>query len=130
MKLTGNRASLGAQASGEAPQLYQELWISFVSLLRAYAAAASIGLPENGIRIVDRDGCGLKLCTASKTLVLDFDAQSGSGQWRSDSLDGKTAASAGYFAIDQNGRVSLNGNASGIFMEMDAAAEALTAKIL
>ncbi len=116
--------------SGEAPQLYQELWISFASLLRAYAAAASMALPGGGIEIVDRESCGLKLLTASKAMTVDFDARSGTGRWSVEPLDNKTTARSGSFTMDESGRVNLDGNTSGMLVEMDEAAEVLTGRIL
>jgi hypothetical protein len=118
------------RTSGDAPQLYQELWISFAALLKSFAAAVSLALPGGAMKISDRDGCGLQFCTASKVLEIAFDSQSGSGQWSIKSLDGSTTASSGAFVIDRAGTVSLDGIASGSPMEMDAAAETLAARIL
>lgn len=118
------------QSSGGAPQLYQELWISFAALLKAYAAAASLALPGGAMKIKDREGCGLELCTASKTLDITFDGQSGSGRFSVGPAVGTSIASSASFHIDEHGRVKLDDSASTSPLEMDAAAEALIARIL
>ena len=117
-------------SSGGARQLYQELWISFAALLKAYAAAASLATPGNAMRFTHREPCGLEICTASKTLHLAFDCQIGSGQWSVSPAVGTSIASSGAFTIDEHGRVKLDDAASTSPLEMDAAAEALIARIL
>ena len=119
-----------APTSGDAHPVYQELWISFASLLKAYAAAVSLALPEGALKITDREPGGLELCTASKTLSITFDSRGGSGQWSVTSPKEITTASSGAFTIHPAGNVSFDGNASNQPLEMDAAAEALTARIL
>lgn len=118
------------QTSGDTSQLYQELWTSFAALLRAYAAAVSLALPEGALEITDREDCGLQFCTASKVIHIAFNSQSGSGHWSIQPQNESTTASSGTFKIHESGTVSLDGIASGSQMEMDAAAETLTARIL
>lgn len=117
-------------SSGDAQQLYQELWISFAALLKAYAAAVSLALPEGALNITDRETGGLEICTASKTLSISFDSLGGSGQWSVTSPKENITASSGAFKIHPAGNVSFDGSASEPPLEMDAAAEALTARIL
>ena len=119
-----------ATPSGDARQLYHELWISFSALLKAYAAAAALAMPGNAIKITDRDSCGLELCTESKTLHITFDSQIGSGQWSVSPVVGTAIAPSASFHIDEHGRVTLDDSASNSPLQMDAAAEALIARIL
>lgn len=118
------------KTSGGASQLYQELWISFAALLRAYAGAVSLALPEDAVKITDREDGGLRIATASKVLDIAFNSQCGSGQWSVKPQDKSTTASSGVFAMDESGNISLDGIGSGSPMEMDVAAETLTAGIL
>lgn len=117
------------QTSGDASQLYHELWISFAALLRAYAAAASLAIPGGALEIKDRNDGGLELCTASKSMKILFNSQSGSGRFTTSSAEGSTTAS-GSFTLTESGTVNLDDPASGTPLEMDAAAEALIARIL
>lgn len=116
--------------SGSAQQLYQELWISFTALLKAYAAATSLALPGNAISITDRDNNGLEITTASKALHITFDCQSGSGNYSVSPAAKTSIASSGSFHINEHGRVKLDDAASTSPLEMDAAAEAIIARIL
>ena len=116
--------------SGSAQQLYQELWTSFTALLKAYAAATSLALPGNAITITDRENYGLVMSTASKALHITFDGQSGSGSFSVSPAKQASIASSGSFLIDEHGRVKLDDPASTGPLEMDAAAEALIARIL
>jgi hypothetical protein len=116
--------------SGDAKQLYQQLWISFSALLKAYAAAASLALPGNAISCTDRQNGGLKITTASKTIILAFDCQSGSGQYSVSTAVETSIDASRSFHIDEHGRVKLDDAASTSPLEMDAAAEAIIARIL
>jgi hypothetical protein len=116
--------------SGSAQQLYQELWISFSALLKAYAAATSLAMPEGAVKVTDRESGGLQINTASKALTISFDCRRGSGQWSVGPADKNSIASSGSFQIDEHGRVTLDDPASSNPLEMDAAAEALIARIL
>lgn len=118
------------QSSGGTRQLYQELWISFTALLKAYAAAASFALPGNATEVKDREDSGLEICTAAKALHFSFDCQSGSGQWSVSPAVGTSIAPSGSFHIDEDGKVNLDDSASSSPLEMDAAAEVLIARIL
>lgn len=116
--------------SGDAQQLYPQLWISFSALLKAYAAAASLALPGNAIRCTDRQDGGLELTTASKALHITFDCQSGSGQYSVCPAVETSIDASRPFHIDEHGRVKLDDSASTCPLEMDAAAEAIIARIL
>jgi len=116
--------------SGSAQQLYQELWISFTALLKAYAAATSLALPGNAISITDRKDSGLEISTALKALHIAFNSQSGTGAYTVSSAQQTQYTSSGSFQIDEHGRVKLDDPASTGPLEMDAAAEALIARIL
>lgn len=116
------------QTAEEARQLHHELWISFTALLRAYAAAASLALPGGALEITDRNG-GLELCTALKSMRIDFDSQTGSGRFTTSSAETSTTAS-GSFTLNESGTVNLDEHASNSPLEMDAAAEAIIARIL
>ena len=116
--------------SGSAQQLYQELWTSFTALLKAYAAATSLALPGNAISITDRESNGLAITTASKAIHIAFDCQSGTGAYTVSSAEQTQTASSVSFHIDEHGRVKLDDPASTGPLEMDAAAEALIARIL
>ncbi len=116
--------------SGSAQQLYQQLWISFTALLKAYAAATSLALPGSAISTADRESGGLEIATAAKALHITFDCQSGSGHWSVSSAKEASIASSGTFLIDEHGGVKLDDPASTAPLEMDAAAEAIIARIL
>jgi hypothetical protein len=116
--------------SGSAQQLYQQLWISFSALLKAYAAATSLALPESAISTTDRESNGLAITTAAKALHITFNSQSGSGEYTVSSAEQTQTASSASFQIDEHGRVKLDDHASTGPLEMDAAAEALIARIL
>lgn len=121
MKLTGNRAS-----SDEAKQLYQELWISLVSVVQSYTAAALMAVPGESFecsREAD-DKCILR--AKHKQLLLWRSGAAGDGSWKVRSSAEETLAE-GRFSLNVQGLVSVDGSPS---MEMDAAAEILAAKIL
>ena len=105
-------------------QVLYELWISFAALIRSYAAALAMAAPGSEFEVADRGACGLQIENASKKLDLELDKAGGSGCW---SLTEGARSDTGEFRMDEDGRVSLDGNGP---MEMDAAAEILTAKIL
>ncbi|MGC8549623.1 MAG: hypothetical protein ACP5M4_07975 [Acidobacteriaceae bacterium] len=116
--------------SGSAQQLHQELWTSFTALLKAYAAATSLALPGNAISITDRASGGLEITTAAKALHIAFHSQSGYGVYSVSPAQQTQTASSGSFQIDEHGRIQLDDPASTGPLEMDAAAEALIARIL
>jgi hypothetical protein len=121
VKLTGNRAS-----SDEAKQLYQELWISLVSLVQSYMAAALMAVPGESFecsREAD-DKCIFR--AKQKQLLLWQSGRAGDGCWEVRSSAEETLAE-GQFSLNEQGLVSVDGGPS---MEMDAAAEILAAKIL
>ena len=119
--MTGNRAS-----SNEAPQLYQELWISLASLVQSYAAAAMIAMPGESCECSRDAQGGVSVQAGNRRLTVSRLGTAGEGRWLVESSEREILAS-GELSLDEQGLVSLDGNAP---TEMDAAAEILTAKIL
>lgn len=121
MKLTGNRAS-----SDEAKQLYQELWISLVSLVQSYTAAALMAVPGESFECLREADEKCIFRAKHKQLLLGRSGTAGDGSWEVRS-SGEEKLAQGRFSLNEQGLVSVDGNPS---MEMDAAAEILAAKIL
>ncbi len=86
------------------PMLQAELWVSFVSMLRSYAAVASLHAGEIGVSL---DGNDVAIVAGDVQLAMQFDAESGVVRWSQ-----RTAGSepiAGGFEILPDGVLSING---------------------
>ncbi len=86
------------------PMLQTELWVSFVSMLRSYAAAASLHTGEVGVRL---DGNDVGIAAGDVQLAMHFDAESGVVSWTK--RTGCSEPIAGSFEILADGVVSVNG---------------------
>jgi len=81
------------------PMIETELWASFVSLLRSYAAAANLNLREP-VR-VEEAGDRVVVVAGTTRLTMRFDA--GKVSWE------KTGGEAGSFEFLPEGRIAVDG---------------------
>ena len=86
------------------PVIEAELWASFVSLLRSYAAAANLNLGEP-VR-VEEDGDAVAVVVGTARIVMRFDAENGPVIWE---RTGREAAS-GSFEFLPEGMIAIGGN--------------------
>jgi hypothetical protein len=93
-------------------RLHTELWISWASLLRSYAAAH--GLNSNNFAVIEFGEDEIVLRFGSKWTRFTHDQQQSS--------DGNTSA----FALNEDGTVTLDGKID----EMDFAAERITRELM
>jgi hypothetical protein len=110
--------------------LYAELWTSFVALIRSYVAAHDLARPVSDYAAVDEGETGcLTLRGEDKTLGLEFDGATGSGNWMvyEDDPGPEHVLARGRFEIDENSQVALSDRAGKL--EMEVAAEAFTAMV-
>ena len=94
------------------PSLHTELWISWASLLRSYAAAH--GLNSNNFAVIEFGEDEIILRFGSKWTRFTHDQQ--------ESSDGNTSA----FGLNEDGTVTLDGKID----EMDFAAERITRELM
>ncbi|MFP5227238.1 MAG: hypothetical protein ACLGXA_06375 [Acidobacteriota bacterium] len=87
-----------------ATMLQAELWMSFVSMLRSYAAAASLHAGEVAVRSDEND---VAVEAAGAELAMRFDAETGVVSWTKRGAAGPAAA--GRFEILADGVVLVNG---------------------
>ena len=92
--------------------LHRELWISWASLLRSYAAAQ--GLNRNNFAVIEFGEDEIILRFGSKWTRFTHDQQ--------ESSDGNTSA----FGLNEDGTVTLDGKID----EMDFAAERITRELM
>lgn len=110
-------------------RVWTELWISFVSLVRSYVAAHDLGRIE-GRAFVDDGGDGrLTVREEKKILTIEFDAQTGAGQWTiyEDEVGPERLIKSGGFRISPDSMVRFSDRHGAV--EMEIAAEAFTAKV-
>lgn len=104
------------------PMLKTELWVSFLSLLRSYAAAASL---NSGAEIeATESGESIAMVAGSARLEMECDSLTGTGNWRLAS--GGAARRQGSFALLPDGRIELDEN----ILELDHAAIDLAAALM
>ena len=94
------------------PAVHNELWISWASLLRSYAAAH--GLNSNNFAVIEFGADEIVIRFGSKWTRFTHDQQQGS--------DGSTSS----FSLNEDGTVSLDGKID----EMDFAAERITRELM
>lgn len=111
----GNNLTIAAAA------IQQELWISFGSLLRSYAAAVWQGFPDRQFAVEAQESAVLVIQLGSNRLEVVYQQEHGTGTWN---LNGKNC---GTFALTAEGRVSLD---QAVPVEMDSAAEVLAGKLI
>ena len=119
----------GEPAFGGSTQLFQELWVSFVSLIRSYVAAHDIGRPVGRALVDEGEDNHLTLRGESKILTLAFDATTGVGSWTiyKDDPGPERVLEQGEFKIGDDSQVSLSDRRGKL--ELEVAAEAFTAKV-
>jgi hypothetical protein len=86
------------------PMLEMELWLSFVSLLRSYAAAAS--LHAGDVR-VSSSANTVKITSGAGELNLHFDSESRQGSWTQ--CTASSPAVTGNFAMQPEGTIHIDG---------------------
>lgn len=101
----------------------QELWKSFIGLLRSHLAALEVTGRLNGVRIHESpDELEVVVRTASAILTVRFDAESGIGIWTEykghQRLGSWTLSTGGDFAVDEQ------------MMDMEYAVEHFAAKLV
>lgn len=114
---------------GDDQRIFAELWISFVSLVRSYVAAHDLGRIEGRAFVDDGEDGRLTVREEKKILVLEFDAQTGAGQWTmyEDEVGPERRLGGGTFRIGADSLVAFSDRRGAV--EMEIAAEAFTAKV-
>ena len=90
----------------EESMLATELWVSFGSLVRSYAAAASLNLGEPAEVAID--GNQIEAAAGAAVLSIQYDPGSRRGSWLLRAA-GSGQESSGEFELLPDGRVSLDG---------------------
>jgi len=104
---------LATRKSPSAPEVRAELWRSFVSLLKSYAAAASLNGLEHGVLVLTENS--LQVAAVPGTLSVAFYQALGRGVW---SVAVNSELEKGTFELHLDGAVSLDERV----VEMDHAA--------
>jgi len=102
------------------PDVRAELWQSFVSLLKAYAAAASFNGLEHGVLVLTENS--LQIVAAPETLSVAYYQALGRGVW---ALTSGSDMERGTFEVNLDGSISLEESA----VDMDHAAIQLIASL-
>ncbi|MGC2161932.1 MAG: hypothetical protein WA634_08495 [Silvibacterium sp.] len=111
-------------------RVFAELWTSFAALIRSYVAAHDLARPVSDHALVDEGEAGhLTLRDEQKTLTLEFDAATGTGNWRvyEDDPGPDRVLEQGRFEMDENSQVALSDRVGKL--DLEVAAEAFTAKV-
>ena len=110
-------------------RVFAELWISFASLVRSYVAAHDLGRIEGRAFADDGEEGRLTIREEKKILVIEFDAQTGTGEWSmyEDDVGPERRLKGGEFRIGADSLVTFSDRRGAV--EMEIAAEAFTAKI-
>lgn len=110
-------------------QVFTELWISFVSLVRSYVAAHDLGRIEGRAFVDDGVEGRLTIREEKKILVIEFDAHTGAGQWTiyEDEVGPERLMKSGGFRISPDSLITFSDRRGAV--EMEIAAEAFTAKV-
>jgi len=85
-----------------------ELWVSFVSLLRAYAAAAGVNNENVWVHANERKN-SVTISAFAVQIEMRFDPTSGGGTWEKRVAMQGVSASSGTFAIQRAGTILING---------------------
>lgn len=93
-------------AAAAEPMLQTELWVSFVSMLRSYAAARSLHAGEIGVAVTEY---AVTIAAGASQLDMQFDPDSSQVIWSRRTAS--HAPIAGSFSLDPEGRVSIDGAA-------------------
>jgi hypothetical protein len=110
-------------------RVFVELWISFASLVRSYVAAHDLGRIEGRALVDDSEDGRLTVREENRILVIEFDAQTGTGEWTmyEDEPGPERRLSGGEFRIGADSLVTFSDRRGSV--EMEIAAEAFTAKV-
>ena len=110
-------------------RVFIELWISFVSLVRSYVAAHDLGRIDGRAFVDDGEESRLTVREEKKILVIEFDAQIGTGEWAmyDDEVGPERRLKGGEFRIGADSLVTFSDRRGAV--EMEIAAEAFTAKV-
>jgi len=110
-------------------QVFTELWISFVSLVRSYVAAHDLGRVEGRAFVDDGVEGRLTVREEKKILVIEFNAHTGAGQWTiyEDEPGPERRLKNGEFRIAADSLVTFSDRHGAV--EMEIAAEAFTTKV-
>ena len=117
-----SRSMSRTAAQSPAEAVRQEIWISLVSMLQAYAHAANLHRPGDAARfeVSAREGWARIGCGGHR-LEIEFRPGSGAAQW---ALDPDCAEGPrGSFLIEENGELLFEGHSfAGQLKELDQAA--------
>jgi hypothetical protein len=81
-----------------------ELWLSFVSMLRSYAAAASLHAGEVNVFVAEN---AVTIAAGDARLEMQFDPASSIVSWTR--RTGSLSSGSGSFTIELEGTVSIDG---------------------
>ena len=102
-------------------QVSSELWISFASLLRSYAAARSLN--DESAEVALR-GDSIRITAGHAVMELALDPHNASGTWSLSS--GAASQKQGRLALLPEGRIDIDGTA----LDLDHAAIDLVASLM
>jgi hypothetical protein len=88
----------------ELPRLSAELWLSFVSMLRSYAAAASLHAGEVKVAANENE---VTLAAGDVKLAMRFDPETSAVSWTKREAAGE--ATQGRFELTSDGTVEIHG---------------------
>ncbi len=110
-------------------RIFQELWISFTSLVRSYVAAHDIGRVVGRTLVDEGEEDRLTVRGERKILVIQYAADTGKGSWAiyEDEAGPERMLSEGTYRIDTESMVEFSDRKGRLDLEI--AAEAFTAKI-
>jgi hypothetical protein len=110
-------------------RIFVELWVSFASLVRSYVAAHDLGRIEGRAFVDEGEDGRLTIREEKRLLVIEFDAQSGAGQWilYEDEVGPERRLKGGEFRMGADSMVTFSDRHGAV--EMEIAAEAFTAKV-
>lgn len=120
----------GEPALGGKALVAWELWVSFAALIRSYVAGHDLAKPVSEHALVDEDEGGhLTLRGEGRTLEIEFDAASATGEWTvyEDDPGPDRVLENGKFEIGGDSRVALSDRMGKL--DLEVAAEAFTAKV-
>jgi hypothetical protein len=111
------------------PRIFVELWVSFASLVRSYVAAHDLGRIEARAFVDEGQDGRLTIREKKRLLVIEFDGQSGAGQWTlyEDEVGPERRLKDGEFRMGADSMVTFSDRHGAV--EMEIAAEAFTAKV-
>jgi hypothetical protein len=103
-------------------QVSSELWISFASLLRSYAAARSLNDKQSAD--VEQKGDRIRIVAGDAAMELTLDPHNGEGEWRL--ISGMGQQRRGKLALLPEGRIDIDDTV----LDLDHAAIDLVASLM